>query len=75
MRKERYQMSKVFWKKATDLGKLAQIREVTFQLYPCGYGENNDTSWRSCCKAINESCRRLNKTKEKLRKENIPLTD
>ena len=46
-------------KKKLDPNKLAQIREVSFQLYPCEYGENSDACWRNCCKAIDELCRWL----------------
>ena len=64
----------VLGKKKLDPEKLYQIRNVTFQLYPCGSGENEDACWKNCCKAIDESCRRFNKEKEKQRmKENVPL--
>lgn len=63
----------VLGKKQLDPEILSQIREATFQMYPCDSGEKQDTSWRVCCKAIDESCRRFNKEREKQRmKENIP---
>ena len=43
--------------------KIDQIKEVVFQIYPCGTGEKPDSIWRACCKAIDESCRRLNRNK------------
>ena len=61
----------VLGKKQLNPVKLAQIKEATFQLYPCEYGESLDNCWRACCKAIDESCRRFNKTREKQKmKEN-----
>ena len=64
----------VLGKKKLDPEKLSQVRKATFQLYPCESGEKEDNSWKLCCKAIDESCRRFNKEREKRKmkeKENV----
>ena len=63
----------VLGKKKLDPVKIECIRVATFQMYPCSTGENEDRCWKDACKAIDESCRRYNKEREKIRqKENIP---
>ena len=53
----------VLGKMRLDPRKIDQINKVVFQMYPCGTGEKPDSIWRACCKAIDESCRRLNRNK------------
>ena len=58
------------WKKQLDAKKLLKIKESVFQIYPCESGESQHSAWITCCKAIDESGRRLNRIKGK---ENMPL--
>ena len=53
----------VLGKTRLDPRKIDQIKVVVFQIYPCGTGEKPQSIWRACCKAIDESCRRLNRNK------------
>ena len=63
----------VLGKEKIDSKKLENVQEATFHMYPCNSGEKEDQSWKMCCKAINESCRRFNKEREKNKlKENVP---
>lgn len=54
----------VLGKSKLNTEKMLQIREATFQMYPCDTMENEGHVWNYCCKAIDESCRRLNRLKE-----------
>ena len=51
--------------------RLGRIKNATMQMYPCISGENEVTAWRACCKAVDETCRRLNRKG----KENITPRD
>ena len=44
-----------------DTSRMNEIKEAVFQIYPCGAGERMEVVWCACCKAIDESCRRLNR--------------
>lgn len=48
-------------KQRLDPEKMAQIKEATFQMYPCADGESKLFEWKKCHRAIDESCRRLNR--------------
>ena len=39
------------------------LEKAAFQIYPVGPGENRSKLWHQCVKAIDESCRRLNRSK------------
>ena len=58
----------VLGKEQLNPEKLTLVKEATFQMFPCDVGEREDYAWRMCCKAIDESCHRFNKEREKLRK-------
>lgn len=47
-------------KKLNEL-KLQQVKSNAFSLYPLTSGEQQHTAWRLCERAIDESCRRLNR--------------
>ena len=55
-------------KQRLDPKKISQIQEATFQMYPCADGEGKLSEWRKCHRAIDESCRRLNR---KIRSEDV----
>lgn len=55
----------VLGKKKLDQKKMIQIKEAVFQIYPCESGESQHSAWITCCKAVDESCRRLNRVKTK----------
>ena len=38
------------------------IKNTALSLYPLEVGEKADEAWKSCVKAIDEACRRLNRT-------------
>ena len=48
-------------KQRLDSKKISQVKEATFQMYPCVAGESKLGEWKKCHKAIDESCRRLNR--------------
>ena len=48
-------------KKKLDTAKMKQIEMNAFQIYPLATGEQYHTSWHYCEKAIDKSCRRLNR--------------
>lgn len=48
-------------KKKLDAAKMKVIERNAFHIYPLTTGEQRHTSWRYCEKAIDESCRRLNR--------------
>lgn len=48
-------------KQQLDPTKMRQVRQATFQMYPCESRENEAHVWTYCCKAVDESCRRLNR--------------
>ena len=50
-------------KSKLDPTRLAVVHQTAFQVYPLATGEREETVWRHCIKAIDESCRRLNRTK------------
>lgn len=51
----------VLGKKKLNPEMMLKVREATFQLFPCDTMENESHVWTYCCKAIDESCRRLNR--------------
>ena len=62
----------VLGKRQLDPNRLEKIRIATFQNYPCNAGEKEECCWRDACKAVDESCRRHNKEREKNKqKENM----
>ena len=50
-------------KKQLDSQRMAAILESVFKIYPLGVGEKENVAWHQCIKAIDESCRRLNRYK------------
>ena len=50
-------------KSKLDPSRLAIVRQTAFQVYPLATGEREETVWRHCIKAIDESCRRLNRVR------------
>ena len=46
-----------------DSVRMTAIEKAAFQIYPVGTGKNQGRAWNQCVKAIDESCRRLNRTK------------
>ena len=44
--------------------KIACIRNATLLMWPLTPGEKESGAWNSCCKSIDESCRRLNRPKD-----------
>ena len=57
-------------KSKLDETKIRVVKENAFNLYPLTSGEQQQTAWRLCEKAIDESCRRLNR-RVFLDKENV----
>ena len=51
-------------KQQLDPNRMEQIRQATMEMYPCETRENEAHVWTYCCKAVDESCRRLNRAKE-----------
>ena len=51
----------VLGKKRLSPRRLGRIKNATFQMYPCVSGENETATWTACCKAVDETCRRLNR--------------
>ena len=51
----------VLGKKQLKPGCIQYIKNTAYSLYPLEVGEKADDSWRSCIKAIDEACRRLNR--------------
>lgn len=50
-------------KSKLDPTRLAIVHQTAFQVYPLATGEREETVWSHCIKAIDESCRRLNRAK------------
>ena len=50
-------------KSQLDPARLAIVHQTAFQVYPLATGERQEAVWRHCIKAIDESCRRLNRAK------------
>ena len=50
-------------KKQLGTTRMAAIQESAFKIYPLGVGEKENVAWHQCVKAIDESCRRLNRYK------------
>ena len=48
-------------KKKLNEAKMLIVKENAFNLYPVTSGEQQHTAWRLCERAIDESCRRLNR--------------
>ena len=53
-------------KRQLDPGRLALVQQTALQVYPLGTGEREEVIWRHCIKAIDESCRRLNRSECRL---------
>ena len=49
-------------KSQLDPARLTVIRQSALETYPVAGGENEEIAWRQCIKAIDEACRRLNRS-------------
>ena len=41
--------------------RMEKVKEAMMPMYPCEPGEIKANAWVTCCKAVDESCRRQNR--------------